>query len=107
MCVCCAGVVEQDAWQDIPLGLDPRVRDLLGSSVALNTTASVKQEEDSGREPPPPAPSYTWWGMSNFGIFLCMQLLDAHDHIGINAGVYLLSCTCLHPVDACPESIPT
>ncbi len=40
--------VEEGAWQDIPLGLDPRVRDLLGNSVALNTTASVKQAEDSG-----------------------------------------------------------
>ena len=42
--------VEDDAWQDIPLGLDPRVRDLLGNSVALNTTASVKQEQESGRK---------------------------------------------------------
>ncbi|KAL0021452.1 hypothetical protein WJX79_002597 [Trebouxia sp. C0005] len=39
--------VEEGAWQDIPLGLDPRVRDLLGNSVALNTTASVKQADDS------------------------------------------------------------
>ncbi|KAL3161892.1 hypothetical protein ABBQ38_008979 [Trebouxia sp. C0009 RCD-2024] len=39
--------VAADVWQDIPLGLDPRVRDLLGNSVALNTTASVKQDEES------------------------------------------------------------
>ena len=36
---------EEGAWQDIPLGLDPRVLDLLGNSIALNTTASVRQEE--------------------------------------------------------------
>ena len=41
--------VEGGAWQEIPLGLDPRVVDLLGNSVALNTTASVKQEQDSGQ----------------------------------------------------------
>ncbi len=44
----CGNAVEEGAWQDIQLGLDPRVRDLLGNSVALNTTASVKQAEDSG-----------------------------------------------------------
>lgn len=36
---------EEGAWQDIPLGLDPRVLDLLGNSIALNTTASVRQAE--------------------------------------------------------------
>ena len=41
--------VADDAWQDIPLDLDPRVRDLLGNSVALNTTASVKQDEESSK----------------------------------------------------------
>ena len=41
--------VADDVWQDIPLGLDPRVRDLLGNSVALNTTASVKQDEESSK----------------------------------------------------------
>lgn len=40
--------VGRNEWQDIPLGLDPRVRDLLGSSVALNTTASVKPDHESG-----------------------------------------------------------
>ena len=42
------GAVGRNEWQDIPLGLDPRVRDLLGSSVALNTTASVKPDQESG-----------------------------------------------------------
>ena len=41
----------EDEWQDIPLGLDPRVRDLLGNSVALNTTASVKPCQETGRKP--------------------------------------------------------
>ena len=45
----CLGAVAADVWQDIPLGLDPRVRDLLGTSVALNTTASVKQDEESSK----------------------------------------------------------
>lgn len=40
-----ASAVEEDVWQDIPLGLDPRVLDLLGNSIALNTTASVRQED--------------------------------------------------------------
>ena len=48
VCVC-MGAVAEDVWQDIPLGLDPRVRDLLGNSVALNTTASVKQDEESSK----------------------------------------------------------
>lgn len=43
------GAVADDVWQDIPLELDPRVRDLLGDSVALNTTASVKQDEESSK----------------------------------------------------------
>ena len=44
------GAVADDVWQDIPLGMDPRVRDLLGNSVALNTTASVKQDEESSKQ---------------------------------------------------------
>lgn len=44
------GAVADDVWQDIPLGLDPRVRDLLGNSVALNTTASVKQDQESSKQ---------------------------------------------------------
>lgn len=45
--MCLVSAVADDVWQDIPLGLDPRVRDLLGNSVALNTTASVKRDEES------------------------------------------------------------
>lgn len=50
----CVGAVADDVWQDIPLGLDPRVRDLLGNSVALNTTASVKQDQESSKQCAPP-----------------------------------------------------
>ena len=51
----CMDAVADDVWQDIPLGLDPRVRDLLGNSVALNTTASVKQDEESSKSRTSPA----------------------------------------------------
>ena len=51
----CMGAVADDVWQDIPLGLDPRVQDLLGNSVALNTTASVKQDEESSKPSTIPA----------------------------------------------------
>ena len=43
--------VEEDAWQDLPLGLDPRVLDLLGNSIALNTTATVRQEDGQRLNP--------------------------------------------------------
>ena len=82
----CGNAVEEGAWQDIPLGLDPRVRDLLGNSVALNTTASVKQADDSGTLCVPSGVTHHktccvhWIQTQSFCFCMCMDQYTLHSN---------------------------